>query len=205
MSTALLVLAHPDPASLTHAVADAAERGLRDAGLEVHRHDLYAEGFDPLLSPGELDTTRPPDEIYAAGADDLVVRHRRELRAASTLAIVHPNWWGKPPAIMAGWLDRVLVPGVAYALDDPVGLPRTLLRLRSVYVVNTSNTTAEREAALFGDPLQSIWERCVGSYLGEPAFERRVLRTVADSTPEQRREWLAAVAADARRLGALRG
>ena len=60
-------------------------------------HDLYAEGFEPV-----------------SGADAIVHRHRDEIASADGLVVVHPNWWGKPPAIMAGWLDRVIVPGVAY-------------------------------------------------------------------------------------------
>ncbi len=201
MSTALVVLAHPSPGSLNHAVAAAIERGFRDSGLDVRMHDLYQEGFDPLLSAAELDVTRSPVEIYAGTDDPLVREHRDHLSDASVLAIVHPNWWGKPPAMMSGWIDRVLVPGVAYELDDPVGLPTTLLNLRSLYVVNTSDTTAERELALFGDPLRTIWQRCIGSFLGEPPFERRVLRTVSDSDAGARREWLDEVAADAHRIG----
>jgi len=201
MTTALVVLAHPSPGSLNHAIAEAIERGLRDSGLEVRMHDLYQEGFDPLLSAAELDVTRSPAEIYAGTDDALVREHRGHISDASVLALVHPNWWGKPPAMMSGWIDRVLVPGVAYEMDDPVGLPRTLLNLRSLYVVNTSDTPAEREHAFFGDPLRAIWERCIGSFLGEPAFERRVLRTVSDSDAGTRGKWLEEVAADAHRIG----
>lgn len=198
---ALVVVAHPAPGSFNHAIAASIATGFRDADFEVRVRDLYEEGFDPLLTAKDLDTTRVPSEIYAHAADGIVSQHRRDLVAATALAVVHPNWWGKPPAIMAGWIDRVLIPGVAYTLDDPVGLPTSLLQLQSLFVVNTSDTTAEREAALFGDPLQLIWERCVSSYLGEPAFERRVLRTVADSTPEERAQWLTSARDDAEKAG----
>ena len=84
-------------------------------------HDLYAEGFDPVLRA---------DETYTAGdeATELLARGRRPglvqerpgppLEQASVLAVVHPNWWGKPPAMVAGWMDRVLVPDVAYELTE---------------------------------------------------------------------------------------
>ena len=60
---------------------------------------------------------------------------------------------------------------------------------------NTSNTPAPVEDAAYGDPLQSIWQRCVFGLLGLPAFDRCLFRPVAGSTPEQRAQWLGEVAA----------
>jgi len=119
-----------------------------------------------------------------------VRRHREELAAAGGLVAVHPNWWGKPPAILSGWLDRVLIPGVAYRLDDAGGAPTPLLGVKRMLVVNTSDTSAEREAELFGDPLDAIWRRCLAPYLGEPEVARMVLRIVADADDAQRAAWL---------------
>ena len=197
---ALVVLAHPRPGSLNHAVAAAAAEALREAGLDVALRDLYAEGFDPVLPAAETWTAGLDAAALLDSTSDPVVRaHRDLLAAADVLVAVHPTWWGKPPAIMAGWLDRVLVPGVAYALDDAGGLPRSLLHLDALLVVNTSDTPAEREQERYGDPLDAIWRRCLAPYLGEPAFERQVLRVVADAGAEQRAAWLAEVAAGARR------
>lgn len=201
MPSALVIASHPRPGSFSHALAAAVADGLRSAGLDVVAHDLDAEGFDPRLTADEADTSRPPAAAFDTG-DALVRQHRRELAGASVLAVVHPNWWGKPPAMMAGWIDRVLIPGVAYALDDPAGVPTSLLALDALFVVNTSDTAPEREAALFGDPLERIWGRCIASYLGEPRVERRVLRTVTDSSEDARRAWLADITADAHRIGA---
>jgi len=49
MPIAMVVIAHPNPGSFNHAIADSAAAGYEAAGFEVRRHDLYAEGFDPLL------------------------------------------------------------------------------------------------------------------------------------------------------------
>lgn len=198
---ALVVLAHPRPGSLNHAVADRAASALRGAGLQVDLHDLYAEGFDPVLQPEETWTAgTTAAELLDRTADPLVRRHRELVSRADVLVAVHPNWWGKPPAMMAGWLDRVLVPGVAYALDDPGGLPRPLLGLRGLLVVNTSDTPADREAELYGDPLDATWRRCLAPYLNAPVVERLVLRVVADADADQRAAWLDEVAAAARGL-----
>jgi putative NADPH-quinone reductase len=91
---------------------------------------------------------------------------------------------------MAGWLDRVLVPGVAYRLDAREGLPTSLLRLRAVLVLNTGDTPPERERQVFGDPLDDIWRRCVGAYLGGAAVHRVVASPLGGSTEAEREAWL---------------
>jgi NAD(P)H dehydrogenase (quinone) len=124
----------------------------------------------------------------------LVAVHCRETAAADGLVIVHPNWWGMPPAILKGWIDRVLRPGVAYRfLDSGEGVPIGLLKAQSVIIFNTSNTPALREHAVFLDPLERIWRDCIVSFCGVPGFYRRMFGVVVTSTEEQRREWLGEV------------
>ncbi|HJH96475.1 MAG: NAD(P)H-dependent oxidoreductase [Akkermansia sp.] len=103
------------------------------------------------------------------------------------------NWWGQPPAIMKGWVDRVLREEVAYIFpkeDNGGGLPIGLLKAKAALVFNTSNTPEEREQSVFGDPLQRIWKDCIFAFCGVTAFERKMFRIIADSTPDDRRKWL---------------
>jgi putative NADPH-quinone reductase len=197
----VVLLAHPRAGSFNHALAARVVDTLARAGTPVRFHDLYAEGFDPVLTAEEAYTSGSrAEEFLAAEPDPLVRRHRDELREASGLVAVHPNWWGKPPAILSGWLDRILVPGVAYRLDDAGGAPESLLVLRRLLVVNTSDTTEDRERTLFGDPLEAIWRRCLAPYLGEPEVRRLVLRVVAGAGASERATWLDDVEAEVLRL-----
>ena len=92
MTHSMVVVANPRPNSFVHALAEEAAAGLTEAGHEVVLHDLYAEGFRPVLEPEEGRTTRRADEsALTIGADSLVHRHRRELSAAHTLVVAHPN------------------------------------------------------------------------------------------------------------------
>ncbi len=181
----LLVLAHPDPASFNAAIAGRARETLAGLGHEVLFHDLYAEGFDPLLPQGEF----PP------GADlpPAIEQHCRDLESAGGVVVVHPNWWGMPPAIMKGWLDRVFRPGRAYRFledDGGEGVPLGLLPARAAVVFNTSNTPAAREREVFGDPLERLWRDCVFGLCGSMEFHRRVFGVICTSSLEQRRAWL---------------
>ncbi|GLV96170.1 NAD(P)H dehydrogenase (quinone) [Streptomyces lavendulae subsp. lavendulae] len=179
-------LAHPRAGSFNHAVCDAVVDELRGRGCQVVSHDLCAEGFPPSLSAAETGTVS-----CAPGADDpQVAAHRREVATLDAMVFVHPNWWGMPPAVLTGWVQRVLVPGVAYKLGSADGEPAGLLKAGRALVLNTSDTPGEREESEFGDPLERIWAACVLPYVGVADVRRVVFRTVTDSTDETRRNWL---------------
>jgi hypothetical protein len=101
-----VILAHPDPGSFNHAIAETAVAELRRNGHAAWFHDLYREGFDPLLTAAELSSKAVLPPAVAA--------HCQEIAEADGIVIVHANWWGQPPAILKGWIDRVVRPGVAY-------------------------------------------------------------------------------------------
>lgn len=183
-----VILAHPRPGSFNHAIADEVVAVLRDSGHTITLHDLYQEWFDPVLPSGEI----PRDSVLPVE----ITCHCREIAAADGIVFVHPDWWGMPPAILKGWIDRVLRPGVAYrfaATDSGDGVPEGLLAAEAVLVFNTSNTPAEREQVVFGDPLERIWKDCIVSFCGVPIFRRRMFSVIVTSTEDQRREWLAEV------------
>jgi putative NADPH-quinone reductase len=181
-----IILAHPDPGSFNHALAATAADTLRRARHHVAFHDLYQERFSPVLPGAEL----PPGAALEAD----LARHCQEIANADGLVIVHPNWWGMPPAILKGWIDRVLRPEVAYRFvgnDQGEGVPVGLFRARAAVVFNTSNTPVEREQQVFGDPLETIWKNCILNLCGVRRTHRRMFGVVVTSTPAQRQAWLA--------------
>ncbi|MHB8066706.1 MAG: NAD(P)H-dependent oxidoreductase [Desulfobaccales bacterium] len=180
-----VILAHPQKGSFNHAIAATVLQTLNHHGHEVVFHDLYAEKFDPLL-PGEeiaADAPLPP----------FLQQHCREVSQAQGLVIIHPNWWGQPPAILKGWVDRVFRPGWAYKFqeaDKGEGIPLGLLTAKAALVFNTANTPPQREAAVFGDPLENIWKNCIFGLCGVDHFFRKTFAVVVTSTPEDRKNWL---------------
>lgn len=185
MSHVLIILAHPNPPSFNHAIAAAVLAELRKNARGIVFHDLYAENFPPLLLQDEIPSTGtvPPG----------ILRHCRELAAADGIVVIHPNWWGQPPAILTGWIDRVFRPGMAYRFregDSGEGVPEGLLRAGTAVVFNTSNTSPSREHAVFGDPLERIWKDCVFGLCGVTDVRRRTFSVVITSSPEERAGWL---------------
>jgi putative NADPH-quinone reductase len=180
-----VILAHPDEQSFNHTIARTTVNQLETNGHKVCFHDLYKEGFNPLLSSGEIPKNAPlPAEISG---------HCGEMAEADGIVIVHPNWWGQPPAILKGWVDRVMRPDVAYEFkegDSGDGVPNGLLKARVAIVFNTSNTEPEREKLVFGDPLETIWKNCIFGLCGVTNFHRRMFGVIVTSTERERARWL---------------
>ena len=180
-----VILAHPLPGSFNHGIAETVVTALTVCGHTVRFHDLYQEHFDPILPYEEIprDAALPPD----------IARHCAEIAAADGIVIIHPDWWGQPPAILKGWVDRVLRPQVAYRFlegDAGEGIPLGLLKAKTALVFNTSNTPAQREKEIFGDPLERLWKDCIFSFCGVPVVDRRVFSVIVTSTPEERKDWM---------------
>jgi putative NADPH-quinone reductase len=108
---ALVVYCHPDPQSFTAAVRARVEEKLSAAGAETRTLDLYARGFSPALAQQEW-------QRYLEGAHEGVAEDVAALRWCDTLIFVYPTWWYGLPAMLKGWLDRVLLPDVAFLMPD---------------------------------------------------------------------------------------
>jgi len=180
-----IILGHPKKGSFNHSIAGAAVQALQGNGHRVMYHDLYGESFDPVLPESEM----PRD----AGLAPLIKAHCDEIAAADGIIIVHPNWWGQPPALLKGWIDRVLRPGVAYEFregDKGEGVPVGLLKATAALVFNTSNTRPDREQDVFGDPLERIWKDCIFGLCGVANVHRRTFSVMVTSSEGERAKWL---------------
>jgi len=180
-----VILAHPDTGSFNHAIAEIAIDKLQENEHKVVFHDLYEERFDPVMPQEEI--------IKEAPLPPYLAQHCVEIARAEGIIIVHPNWWGQPPAILKGWIDRVLRPGIAYEFkegDSGEGVPIGLLKAKTALVFNTSNTDAERELRVFGDPLETLWKNCIFGLTGVQMFDRRAFSVIVTSTVDHRRQWL---------------
>ena len=114
---ALVIVAHPCGDSLTHALAARAEAGLRTAGYEVALLDLYALGFRAAMSEAERTSYHEDQPIL----DPIVAEHADLIKRTTAVVFVYPTWWSGLPAILKGWLERVIVPGVGFRFDERTG------------------------------------------------------------------------------------
>jgi len=183
----LVLYAHPNPESFVAALHRTVVETLRRAGHEVDDCDLYAEGFDPVLTYEErvgylaIPENRKPVESYV-----------QRLERAEALVLVFPVWNFGFPAILKGFLDRVFLPGVSFKLVNGLATPN-LTHLKTLVAVTTYGATRWR-AFLLGDPPRKVVTRML-RVLVAPVAKRRylALHDMNRQTPEGRAAFLAKV------------
>lgn len=108
-----VVFCHPDNESFTAAVRQRAVDALTAGGHDVRVADLHAESFDPTMPLQEV-----LDHLHPAENRPAIDGYCVDLKWCDTLVFIYPTWWSGPPAMLKGWLDRVLIRGVAWDLRD---------------------------------------------------------------------------------------
>ncbi|MDR1957456.1 MAG: NAD(P)H-dependent oxidoreductase [Planctomycetaceae bacterium] len=188
-----VILGHQNPGSFNHAIASTTLNTLQSLGHEAHYHDLYAEKFDPITRHDEWNNDNLlPEQVKI---------HSAEIKASDGMIFIHPNWWGTPPAILKGWIDRIFRSGFAYNFT-PSG-PVQYFTDKTVQVFTTSNTPREVELGVYTDPLENFWKVVVFGLCGCQSFERRNFEPVIMSTYDDRAAWLREVEETVRRRFAL--
>jgi len=113
----LVVHAHPNPDSFSHAIVDRVVSTLTNRDHSVSVIDLYSLDYSAALTRAEL-AAYPTSE---PALDPVVREHTRLIQECSTIVFVYPTWWSSMPAILKGWIDRTMLPGIAFSVD-----PQTL-------------------------------------------------------------------------------
>ena len=182
----LVVYCHPNPESFVAAARDAAVAGLRAGHHEVRLTDLYASGFDPVLSAADFAGHRSASDTKAGIAD-----HVSDLLWCESLVLIYPTWWAAQPAMLKGWIDRVWVDGVAWTM--PVGTTRLRAGLRNIrrITVVTTHGSSKFVNALEGEAGKRTVTRALRILCSRTCRTRWIaLYTVDRSTAAQRTKFL---------------
>jgi putative NADPH-quinone reductase len=192
----LYLYCHPLEESFHAAIRDAGVAALKRAGHEVDLCDLYAEGFQPVLT-AEMRRDYHDLSKNRVGIEDYIAR----LYAAEALVVQFPTWCFGFPAMLKGFFDRVFGPGITFDLSVP-GNPRPMLgHIRHVIGVSTYGRDRLR-AFIVGDPPRKMITRYLRWFVARGARIRYLAiyhMNVADEA--KRKGFIAKVAAE---LGALR-
>ncbi len=175
-----LIIAHPDPSSLSFQIYHELAEVLESEGHKVFRQDLYGDSFNPVM---------PLDELKRRmSLDPLVTRYSRELTESESIVIIHPDWWAGPPAILKGWVDRVFRPGTAYdeirdfPEDDKKFFPLLTLKKAAVITLSYRNESSRSFKDFWGD---TVFDWC-----GIMEFKLYHLNGIADLEWEETGDWM---------------
>ncbi|MBA83510.1 NAD(P)H-dependent oxidoreductase [Thalassobius sp. S69A] len=210
----LIVVAHPEPGSFNHALAHNMANALHVAGHEVVISDLAAERFRADIGRHDIDSVADPGRFHVQAEQAHAARHmafaadiaREQARVAraDNVILQFPLWWGGAPALMKGWIDRVLSYGFAYV--DGRRFDTGLFKGRHAMISVTTGGTRERfsDTGVYGPigpllmPIRKLALEYMGFEVAEPVVSYGVPRTDAAA----RAEYLAAAAQAALDLAA---
>lgn len=180
----LTVLAHPARKSFNRALHAALLEVAEEKGHLAEVCDLYAMGFNPVLTEEDMESFnrgRTPADIAAV---------QEQIFKADVVALVHPVWWFGVPAILKGWVDRVFSYGFAYGHDSRGVKP--LLSGKKLIIASTAGA-AERSGYRdngFGAAMTLLNDVGIFEFVGFEIILRRVFYGVPAASDEERRGML---------------
>ncbi|CAN7294881.1 NAD(P)H-dependent oxidoreductase [Aminobacter sp. LjRoot7] len=180
---ALIVVAHPDPKSLSHGIAAQIAEGVMLAGHTFEIADIAAEGFDPRYTATDLAVHR---REVAPAAD--VAAEQARIDGADTLVLVYPVYWWSMPALLKGWIDRVFANGWAY--DEGAGIePVKRLRHLKMHLVAIGGATTRTYArhGYFGAMKTQI-DHGIFDYVGAPVATSELMLDTETQGPAEHLE-----------------
>jgi 1,4-dihydroxy-2-naphthoate polyprenyltransferase len=177
----LLIVGHPRAGSFSHALAAAYRAGAERAGVELRELELARLGF-----ARDVTTRRFADQPVEPD----IAQARALLAWAEHLVLIYPTWWGTMPALLKGFLDRVLAPGFAFAEQGRGFAP--LLGGRSAELLTTMDTPGWVWRWIYGAPGDKAIARATLGFCGIEVVRIARFGPIKESTAAQRQSWLAA-------------
>ena len=187
----LLILAHPRRDSLCGALFDACAAGALMAGMECRQLILSELKFDP-----DVHTDSPEQQPLEPD----LVRAQRDIAWAEHLVFVYPTWWGTFPALLKGFLDRVLTPGFAFRHVSHDQWDK-LLAGRTADLITTMDTPPLIYRLIYRAPGRQALARATLGYCGVRTARVHAFGPVIASSNEQRKRWLEEARTSGGRLG----
>ena len=180
---AVVVYCHPVEGSFCSSLRDAALRGLKAGGHDVTLIDLAADNFDPVLSRDEW------QKYFESGTHIPVDTHEyvSAIRDAEIVVFVYPTWWSSVPAQLKGWMERVLVPGVAFAFTKKNKLKPGLRRLKHIVVITTFGSP-RFYVRFINDNGSRLFHRCLRTSSPHITRSHRLVHYKMDKSTPQSRE-----------------
>jgi putative NADPH-quinone reductase len=159
MKTTIL-LAHPWHGSFNKAIFDTVVNKLTSLNKPYQIIDLNKDGFNPVMTEKEL-------ALFSRGqfSDPLVGKYQKMLAETDELVVIFPIWWGDSPAILKGFIDKVMLKGFAYDQGES-GLIGKLTHIKKGYVITTSETPTFIYKEHLGNPIDNVFVKIILESIG---------------------------------------
>ena len=189
----LIVFNHPYEGSYCNAILESAMNGLQESGQPCDLIHLDKDGFNPVMNAAELKAFAQARTMGAKVLKDLDVQtldYAARLQQAEHLVLVFPVWWELMPALMKGFIDKLIFPGIAYGYTERGMMKSTLTRLKKVTIISTMNTPGPIYRFIFGNALRGALLMGTFRKIGCRNLKWISLTRVKGVTQEKRMKWL---------------
>ncbi|SHL83313.1 NAD(P)H-dependent oxidoreductase [Phytopseudomonas punonensis] len=177
----LMIIGTPKSDSLCHSLAEAYALGARTEGHVVRQIRLGEISFDPILHEGYSQNQPLEADLLEA---------QRQIHWAQHLVFVYPVWWGGLPALLKGFLDRVLLPGFAFKYRSNSQLWDKLLSSRTADLLVTLDTPSWYFRWVYGAPAHRQMKRTILGFCGIKTRHLEEFTPVRPSSEAQRQNWI---------------
>lgn len=182
----VIVFNHPYEGSYCNAILNSVKSGLDKAGHEVDVIHLDNDKFNPVMTGEDLLAFKNKKSI-----DAQAIEYIQRVKAADHLVFIFPIWWELMPALMKGFIDKVIFPGETYDYTSSgYGMVTLMKNLKSITVITTMNTPAIMYKLIYGDAIKKALIKGTFKKMGCKKVKWLSLNMVKMSSKDKRVKWL---------------
>lgn len=181
MKKILIINGHPDKESFNFALAEAYKKGAKQSNVEIKEINIRELNFNPNLQFGYRKRTELEPDLLEA---------QDKLKWADHLVWIHPVWWGSVPAIMKGFLDRILLPGFAFnKRENSLWWDKYFIG-KTARIICTLDQPAWYYKWIYGNPSHNAMKKVTLEYIGVKKVRITAIGPIRLSKEEFRANWL---------------
>ena len=181
MEKLLIINGHPDKKSFCFALAESYKKGADSSGAECKLVHLIDLKFNPILTYGyRLVSELEPD----------LLQMQQDIREATHLVMVYPNWWGTYPALLKGFIERVFLPNFAFKYLEKSPLPAKLLKGKTARLIVTMDTPKWYYWLINKSPGHNSMKIGILEFSGIKPVKISSFAGIKNSDETQRKKWL---------------
>lgn len=177
----LIINGHPDKESLCYALHTQYKKGCIAAGNQVDEIFVGELDFSPNLAYGYRKRTPHEPDLVSAW---------NKIKEADHIVWIYPTWWGLPPAILKGFIDRLFLPNFAFEYQEKSPFPKGLLKGKTSEIISTMDTPVWYYKLIYKNIGARFITKNVGAFCGVKNIRTTYLSVVKKSTEEERKKWL---------------
>jgi len=181
MNNILLINGHPDSKSFCRAICDSYRQGVQSSGCQIEEIRIADLEFCPNLAKGYRERTELEPDLLLC---------QKKIQSADHLVWVYPVWWGSVPAIMKGFLDRLLLPGFAFKKKKNSLWWTPFLTGKSAHLIFTMDQPSWYYKWINGEPSTKAMKKLTLNFIGIKKIQSTPIGPIRQSTSLYREKWL---------------